>query len=116
VFNRLYTITNLPISRFLDDLLRTGRYAAYMEQLVQAFNPATVEGLMCRNMLSVDWRGNLYDCDFNQMLELPLAPGSPRTIFDFDRSLLQGRPITTGRHCYGCTAGAGSSCQGAIVD
>jgi radical SAM/Cys-rich protein len=114
-FNRLYTITNLPISRFLDDLLRCGEYEAYMEKLVAAFNPLAAGEVMCRTMLSVDWRGNLYDCDFNQMLELPLAPGMPRTIEEFDRALLENRPIVTGRHCYGCTAGAGSSCQGSLV-
>jgi radical SAM/Cys-rich protein len=115
VFNRLYTITNLPISRFLDDLVQTGRFEAYMEKLVQAFNPAAVAGVMCRNTLSVGWDGQLYDCDFNQMLELPLAPGLPRHIRDFDLALLDRRLIQTAPHCYGCTAGAGSSCQGAIV-
>jgi radical SAM/Cys-rich protein len=113
-FSRLYTITNMPISRFLDDLLQTGKYEAYMENLVAAFNPAATEGVMCRTTLSVDWRGNLYDCDFNQMLGLPLASGIPRHISEFDSDGLEGRRITTARHCYGCTAGAGSSCQGAV--
>jgi len=114
-FNRLFTITNMPISRFLNELLETGRYEEYMTRLVSAFNPAAVEGVMCRTILSVDWRGYLYDCDFNQMLELGLARGLPPHIRDFDLSLLENRSIVTGRHCFGCTAGAGSSCQGAIA-
>jgi radical SAM/Cys-rich protein len=114
-FNRLYTITNMPISRFLDDLLASGRYEAYLERLLNAFNPAAAAGVMCRTTLSVDWQGRLYDCDFNQMLELKLYPELPRHIRDFDPVLLGSRRIVTGRHCYGCTAGAGSSCQGSIV-
>ena len=114
-FNRLYTITNMPISRFLDELLRSGQYEAYMRKLVDAFNPATVEGLMCRTTLSVDWQGFLYDCDFNQMLELPVAKGRPRNISDFDLTLLEDRPIVTGQHCFGCAAGRGSSCQGTLT-
>jgi radical SAM/Cys-rich protein len=114
-FTRLFTITNLPISRFLDDLLRRGQYAAYMQKLTDAFNPATVDGLMCRNTLSVDWQGRLYDCDFNQMLELGVTSEAPQTIFECDLLKLQDRRIVTGRHCFGCTAGGGSSCQGAIV-
>jgi len=115
-FNRLYTITNMPISRFLDDLLRSGKYEEYMQKLLAMFNPHAVEAVMCRSTLSVDWRGNLYDCDFNQMLELPVMPSVPRTIQEFDISRLATRPIVTGRHCYGCTAGAGSSCQGALLE
>jgi radical SAM/Cys-rich protein len=114
-FNHLYTITNMPISRFLDDLVRSGQYEAYMERLVAAFNPATVGGLMCRTTLSVDWQGRLYDCDFNQMLELGVAAGLPRHIRDFDRQAFANRPIVTGRHCFGCTAGQGSSCQGSLL-
>ncbi len=114
-FNRLYTITNMPISRFLDELLHSGRYEEYMQKLLAAFNPLAVEAVMCRTTLSVDWQGNLYDCDFNQMLALPLVPAVPRTIHDFDLTALATRPIVTGRHCYGCTAGAGSSCQGELV-
>ena len=114
-FTRLITITNMPISRFLEDLLNQGKLEAYLEKLVNAFNPSAVEGLMCRNTLSVDWRGRLYDCDFNQMLDLGVVPSAPRTIFEFDAAGLVGRPIVTGKHCHGCTAGAGSSCQGAIV-
>lgn len=114
VFNRLFTITNMPISRFLDDLLQTSRYDDYMQTLLDAFNPATVPGLMCRTTLSVSWDGRLYDCDFNQMLELGLAPDLPQHISEFDAAKLKRRRIVTGRHCYGCTAGAGSGCQGAI--
>lgn len=114
-FNRLFTITNMPISRFLEDLLAAKRYDEYMAELVAAFNPAAVAGLMCRNTLSVSWDGRLYDCDFNQMLDLPLTPGLPQTIFDLDVEPLAGRPIATARHCFGCTAGAGSGCQGAIA-
>jgi radical SAM/Cys-rich protein len=115
VFNRLYTITNMPISRFLDDLLTHGQYEAYLERLVSAFNPAAAAGVMCRTTLSVDWQGRLYDCDFNQMLDLGVQPSLPQHIRDFDAAQLSARPIVTGRHCYGCTAGAGSSCQGAVV-
>ena len=115
-FNRLYTITNMPISRFLDELLHTGRYEEYMQKLLTAFNPLAVEAVMCRTTLSVDWQGNLYDCDFNQMLALPLVPAVPRTIHDFDLPALATRPIVTGRHCYGCTAGAGSSCLGELIE
>lgn len=111
-FNHLYTITNMPISRFLDFLLRSGNLEAYMEKLVTAFNPATVEGLMCRNTLSVGWDGRLYDCDFNQMLELGLAPGVPATILEATPERLARRVIQIGQHCYGCTAGLGSSCGG----
>jgi radical SAM/Cys-rich protein len=114
-FTRLYTVTNMPISRFLEDLLRQEKFEEYLQKLVQAFNPATVSGVMCRNTLSVDYRGYLYDCDFNQMLDLPLADGQPRHIRDFAADVLAGRPIVTARHCFGCTAGAGSTCQGAVT-
>jgi radical SAM/Cys-rich protein len=114
-FNRLYTITNMPISRFLDDLLTSGRYEAYLEKLLATFNPAAVAGVMCRTTLSVDWQGRLHDCDFNQMLDLGLRPDLPQHIRDFDAERLATRRIITGRHCYGCTAGAGSSCQGNVV-
>jgi radical SAM/Cys-rich protein len=114
VFNRLYTITNMPISRFLDDLLKGGRLEEYMSKLVAAFNLATCAGLMCRTTISVDWRGYLYDCDFNQMLDLRTSTNAPQHISEFREDLLANRPIVTGQHCYGCTAGAGSSCQGAI--
>jgi len=114
-FTRLYTITNIPISRFLDDLLRNARYDEYMQKLIDAFNPAAVEGVMCRTTLSVDWQGRLFDCDFNQMLELGIEPDMPQDIREFDLSQLVQRRIMTGRHCFGCTAGAGSGCQGAVV-
>jgi len=114
-FTRLYTITNMPISRFLDDLHRAGRYETYMEQLIASFNPASVDGLMCRNLISVNWDGRLSDCDFNQMLDLPVEDTVPQTIQAFDLALLAHRNIVTGMHCYGCTAGAGSSCGGAIA-
>jgi radical SAM/Cys-rich protein len=113
-FTRLFTITNMPISRYLDHLLETQQYEDYMQKLIEAFNPAAAEGLMCINTLSVGWDGKLYDCDFNQMLELGVESGSPATIDQFDEALLTGRRIITGRHCFGCTAGAGSGCQGAI--
>ena len=114
-FNRLYTITNMPISRYLEFLVASGNLQAYMEKLVGAFNPSTVEGLMCRSTLSVGWDGRLYDCDFNQMIDLPVAPDAPRTIFDATVQGLTGRRIAVGRHCFGCTAGAGSSCGGTIA-
>lgn len=114
-FHNLYTITNMPISRFLEFLLQSGNYDLYMQKLASAFNPLAVAGLMCRNTLSVGWDGRLYDCDFNQMLDLETNSSSPRHISDFDASRLHGRHIVTGRHCYGCTAGAGSSCGGATT-
>jgi len=114
-FTRLYTITNMPISRFLDFLAESGRLDEYMERLVTAFNPAAAAGVMCRNTLSVGWDGALYDCDFNQMLELPVHPAAARTIFDFDLDALARREIVLGPHCFGCTAGAGSSCGGATA-
>lgn len=115
VFNHLYTITNMPIKRFLDYLRRSGNEERYMRKLVEVFNPATVTGLMCRNLVSVDWTGRLYDCDFNQMLELGVAPELPQTITEFDPEKFDRRRIMTGSHCFGCTAGAGSSCGGAVV-
>jgi radical SAM/Cys-rich protein len=114
-FDRLYTITNMPIKRFLEYLRRSGNEERYMRKLVEAFNPATVEGLMCRTLVSVDWTGRLYDCDFNQMLDLGVARGLPQTIDDFDPARLAARRIVTGGHCFGCTACAGSSCGGAVA-
>ncbi|HEY2971598.1 MAG TPA: arsenosugar biosynthesis radical SAM (seleno)protein ArsS [Pyrinomonadaceae bacterium] len=114
-FNRLYTITNMPIKRFLDYLRRSGNEERYMSKLLDAFNPATVDGLMCRNLVSVDWTGRLYDCDFNQMLELSVAAELPQTISDFDPERFAHRRIMTGSHCFGCTAGSGSSCGGAVT-
>lgn len=115
VFNNLFTITNLPISRYLDYLLASGNYEQYMEKLVTAFNPAAAANVMCRNTLSVGWDGYLYDCDFNQMLDLKVDSSSGRHIADFDRDTLQQRNIIVNQHCYGCTAGAGSSCGGSIA-
>jgi radical SAM/Cys-rich protein len=115
VFNRLYTITNMPISRFLEHLEAKGQTEAYLSRLVQAFNPAAAAGVMCRNTLSVGWDGTLYDCDFNQMLDLPLASELSRNILDFDPQALSDREIVVGPHCFGCTAGAGSSCGGTVV-
>ena len=115
VFNHLYTITNMPIARFLHFLERSGNHEKYMDKLVQAFNPGAAQGVMCRSLVSVGWDGTLYDCDFNQMLDLPVTADVPRHIQDFDGPALARRPIVTGRHCFGCTAGAGSSCGGATA-
>jgi len=114
-FNHLYTITNMPISRFLEFLVDSGNYEGYMERLANAFNPAAAAGVMCRYTLSVGWDGTLYDCDFNQMLDLPVDHGAPRHIRDFDSARLHTRHIVTGNHCYGCTAGSGSSCGGTVT-
>jgi len=116
-FDRLITLNNMPISRFLEWLLESGNLQAYMEQLTNSFNPAAVAGLMCRNTLSVSWDGTLHDCDFNQMLNIPVATldGRRPHIRDFDSGLLEARRIQTRRHCFGCTAGAGSSCGGATA-
>ncbi len=116
VFNNLFTITNMPIARFDEWLYRSGNRERYMQKLRSAFNPDTVGGLMCRDMVSVDWQGRLFDCDFNQMLGLPLERGRPQTIFKFEKDVLIGRAIATAEHCFGCTAGAGSSCGGAVVN
>ncbi|MEA3210554.1 MAG: hypothetical protein QOE70_3611 [Chthoniobacter sp.] len=115
VFNSLYTITNLPVSRFASWLRHEGQYEAYLELLVAAFNPGTVEGLMCRNTINVSWEGEVHDCDFNQMLKLPLAGRGRTFLWDLDPGHLEGLPIATGAHCFGCTAGAGSSCGGALT-
>ena len=114
-FNRLYSITNMPVSRFLEFLVDSGNYEAYMQRLANAFNPAAAAGVMCRYTLSVGWDGTLYDCDFNQMLDLPVASGATRHIRNFNFAQLQQRTIVTGNHCYGCTAGSGSSCGGAVA-
>ena len=114
-FTRLITITNMPIGRYLNHLLKTGQYDRYMEELVSVYNPAAATGVMCRTSLSVDWRGRLYDCDFNQMLGVSVRRGLPQNIRDFDAKSLADRLIATGQHCYGCAAGAGSGCRGAIV-
>jgi radical SAM/Cys-rich protein len=114
-FNNLLTITNLPVSRFLDYLMESGNYAAYMDKLVQSYNPVAAANVMCRSTLSVSWDGGLYDCDFNQMLELPVDARAPQHIRDFNEAALRGRSIVLNQHCYGCTAGAGSSCGGATA-
>jgi len=112
-FNQLFCIANMPISRFLEYLLRTGNYNAYMERLVAAFNPAAARGVMCTNTISVGWNGNLYDCDFNQMLGLEL--NSRMHVRDFKHVAVNNRKVVTARHCFGCAAGSGSSCGGATV-
>lgn len=113
-FNELFCITNLPISRFLEYLVVSENYEDYMDTLVSAFNPAAVDGVMCKNTLSVGWEGTLYDCDFNQMLKMDIATTS-RHISSFSLSEWEQREITISQHCYGCTAGAGSSCQGTTI-
>ncbi|MBI5503762.1 MAG: arsenosugar biosynthesis radical SAM protein ArsS [Deltaproteobacteria bacterium] len=114
-FDRLLTMTNMPVKRFAVLLEKAGRLDAYMSLLVNHFNPATVAGLMCRATLSIGWDGRVYDCDFNQMLDLPSGHASVRTVRDLtDLDLLTGARVTTGSHCFGCTAGAGSSCSGVL--
>ncbi len=114
-FNQLFTITNLPISRFLEYLLASENYEDYMTTLVDAFNPAAVQNVMCTNTLSIDYQGYMYDCDFNQMLAIKVQ--SPvQHIDQFDPTTFAQHPIAISQHCYGCTAGAGSSCQGALVE
>ncbi len=113
-FHNLFAITNLPISRFLDYLIASGNYEDYMYNLVEAYNPIAVQNVMCTNTLSVSWNGYLYDCDFNQMLELPVN-SSVKHISEYNEDLLEGRNIVISQHCYGCTAGAGSSCQGSVT-
>jgi radical SAM/Cys-rich protein len=105
----------MPISRFLEFLLESGNYEQYMERLANAFNPAAATDVMCRYTISVGWDGTLYDCDFNQMLDLPVGYGAPAHIRDFDPVRLNQRQITIRNHCYGCTAGAGSSCSGSVT-
>ena len=118
VFNKLYSITNLPIGRFASYLRHNGKLGEYMDLLISAFNPATIDGLMCRNTISVGWRGEVYDCDFNQQLGMQWSRnggGKSMFLWDIDPDSLEDRKIMTGEHCFGCTAGAGSSCGGAIV-
>lgn len=114
-FNSLFTITNLPISRFLEYLVDSDNLEDYMTRLVNAFNPQAAAGVMCRDTLSIGWDGRLFDCDFNQMLEMPVDAIAPQTIRQFDAGALAQRSIAVGEHCYGCTAGAGSSCGGATT-
>ncbi len=113
-FDRLLTLNNLPMSRYLEWLMDTNQVDTYLSKLLQAFNPATIAGLMCRNVLSIGWDGHLYDCDFNQQLEMRMDIPRPH-VAEFDLSIWQSHSIRTARHCYGCTAGAGSSCGGAIT-
>lgn len=113
-FNNLYTITNIPISRYLEYLQAIGKYESYMETLSNAFNPSAAMGVMCRNTLSVGWEGSLFDCDFNQMLQLKVNRSVAQHIKDFSKDTMESRDIVINQHCYGCTAGAGSSCQGAL--
>ncbi len=115
VFTHLLTIANLPINRFAHWLVREKKYDAYMQLLNERFNPETVPGLMCRHLVSVDWLGRVYDCDFNQMLDLPLAAKPHRALWQIDASALVSAPIAVGAHCLGCTAGSGSSCGGALA-
>jgi radical SAM/Cys-rich protein len=115
VFNNLYTLTNLPIGRFASYLRRNNMLDEYMQLLVQAFNPTTINGLMCHNTISIGWRGEVYDCDFNQQLGMQWNNGAPVFLWDIDPASIENREIMTGNHCFGCTAGAGSSCGGAIV-
>lgn len=114
VFNNLYTITNMPISRFLEYLIDSGNFEYYMEKLISAFNKSAAENVMCRNTISVGWNGFIYDCDFNQMLEMKVIDEKMEHIKNFDVNFLNTREIVTGQHCFGCTAGTGSSCGGAI--
>jgi radical SAM/Cys-rich protein len=111
-FNHLFCITNMPVGRYLDYLIKTDNYSEYMRSLIRAFNPASLRGIMCRSTVSVGWDGRLYDCDFNQMLGLTINHGAPHHISAFEMAPLASRQIVIGDHCYGCTAGAGSSCQG----
>ena len=115
VFNELFCITNIPISRYLDYLVASDNYEDYMYSLVEAFNPAAVKGIMCRNTISISWDGYMYDCDFNQMLDLKVQGAGGQHIKDFDYEKLTKRNIIVSQHCFGCTAGAGSSCQGTVA-
>lgn len=114
-FNSLFTLANLPINRFAHFLRRTGQYETYVQLLEDSFNAATLPELMCRHLISIDWRGRVYDCDFNQMLDIPLAARAPKRLWEIEPATLAGAPIATGMHCFGCTAGAGSSCGGALT-
>ena len=115
VFNRLFIITNQPIARFAEDLRQQGKWDEYLDLLANSFNPATVDGLMCRSTLSVGYRGEVYDCDFNQMLGMQLRNGRPSYLWDITPEDLREREISTGVHCFACTAGHGSSCTGALA-
>jgi radical SAM/Cys-rich protein len=114
-FHRLYTITNMPIGRFAAWLRHSGKLDAYVQLLIEAFNPTAVAGLMCRNTLSVGWRGEVYDCDFNQQLGMQWRNSEPLFLWDIHPAALEGREIMRANHCFGCTAGCGSSCGGALL-
>jgi radical SAM/Cys-rich protein len=114
VFSKLFTITNQPIGRFAEDLRAHGQWDAYLELLVNSFNPSTVDGLMCRTTLSIGWMGEIYDCDFNQMLNMQMRNGKPLFLWDVTPDCLENWSIQTGVHCLACTAGCGSSCTGAV--
>jgi radical SAM/Cys-rich protein len=115
VFNALFTLSNMPIKRFGSTLVSKGQFAEYMQLLKDSYSPENLQGVMCRTLVSVDWRGYLYDCDFNQQLELPLPDPSSRHLRDLLRTDISGREIRVADHCYGCTAGQGSSCGGALT-
>ncbi len=115
VFNDLYCITNMPIARYASYLKREKKLAAYQQLLVENFNPGSIEGLMCRDTISVDWEGGVFDCDFNQQLNMPIQNDSTQKIWDIDLKKLATQEIRTAAHCFGCTAGAGSSCGGSLV-
>ena len=115
VFNELWTITNMPIKRWRHQLERDGRLEEYMNRLIEAYNPATIDGLMCRHQISIDPQARLYDCDFNQALNMPTPGSQRRFLWDYTAAQLAERAIATADHCYGCTAGAGSSCTGALA-
>jgi len=115
-FNSLYSMLNMPIGRFAQFLKRSSNYGAYMKKLESAYNLSAASNVMCKNMLSVDWQGHLYDCDFNQMLDIKVNHGAPSHISKFNSEVLKNREIMVGSHCYGCTAGSGSSCGGATTE
>ena len=115
VFSNLFTITNQPIARFAEDLRKQNKWDDYLGLLSANFNPTTIDGLMCRNTLSVGWRGEIYDCDFNQMLDMQIRNGHPLSLWDVTPDQLENREIQTGIHCLACTAGCGSSCNGSLI-
>jgi radical SAM/Cys-rich protein len=114
-FNELFAITNLPVSRYLSYLVASNNYEKYMEKLVNAFNPVAAAGVMCRNTISIGWDGYIFDCDFNQMLDLKVATKNNKHLSDFNLEQLENRNIIVNEHCYGCTAGSGSSCGGSVA-
>jgi len=116
VFNQLFTITNMPIQRFGSTLISRGEFASYMQLLKDAYSEENLDGVMCRSLISIDWQGFIFDCDFNQMLGLPMAAagGEKMHLSELLHTDIEGRPIIVMEHCYGCTAGQGSSCGGAL--